>query len=76
MQEIKDRFNDQFNIVKMANKSLQLMDKKTYETVYIHRNAFNALSAAHEEVVDYRVVRKTFNNMSTLWVEILVWKSF
>lgn len=69
---MKKRFNDQFEILRMTNASLVLVDKKTGENVFIHRNAFNQL----ENSVDYRVVKKeTPRGDINKWVEVLIWKS-
>jgi hypothetical protein len=69
---MKNKFNDQFEIIKMTNASLVLVDKKTGEHVFIHRNAFNQLEVAE----DYRVVKKeTPRGDKNRWVEVLVWKS-
>lgn len=67
---MKERFMQEFNIIKMCKSSLLLQNKKTGENVYIHRNVFNKLDAS----VDYRVVRHE-NLGYTSWVEILCWES-
>lgn len=68
---MKEKFMQEFNIVKMCRSSLLLEDKKTGRTVYIHRNAFNKLDKA----VDYRIVERIFE-CTTEWVEVLCWESF
>ena len=69
---MKKRFNDQFEILRMTNASLVLVDKKTGENVFIHRNVFNQLEVA----VDYRVTTKESPRGDVnKWVEVLVWKS-
>lgn len=69
---MKKRFFETFDIETMSGHSLRLRDLKTNETVYIHRNAFNALNDA----VDFRVVTREFarHGECSKWVEVLVWK--
>ena len=67
---MKERFLQEFNIVKMCKSSLLLQNKKTGEHVYIHRNAFNKLDMS----VDYRIVRPEFMG-GTAWIEVLCWES-
>lgn len=70
---MKKKFFETFNIEAMSGHSLRLRDLKTNETVYIHRNAFNALDNA----VDFRVVTREFSHKCDVnkWVEVLVWKA-
>jgi hypothetical protein len=56
----------------MTNKCLLVRDKKTFEEVFIHRNAFNAL----EKAEDYRIVSIDFDRGRQSWIEVLAWKSF
>lgn len=59
------------DILKMSRNSLYVLNKKTGEAAYIHRNAFNKLSKA----CDYRITSKIINGMKTNWIEVLVWES-
>ena len=70
---MKRRFLETFDIEAMSGQSLRLRDIKTGETVFIHRNAFNALNDA----VDFRVTtRESIKNHNfNKWVEVLVWKA-
>ena len=70
---MKKRFFETFDIEAMSGHSLKLRDLKTNETVYIHRNAFNALNDA----VDFRVITREFSHSykTNKWVEVLVWKA-
>lgn len=70
---MKKRFFETFDIEAMSGHSLKLRAIKANETVYIHRNAFNALDNA----VDFRVVTREFSHKcdATKWVEVLVWKA-
>lgn len=67
---MKERFLQEFNIVKMCKSSLLLEHKKTGERAYIHRNVFNKLDSA----VEYRVVSREFMGY-TNWIEVLCWES-
>lgn len=69
---MKKRFFETYDIEAMSGHSLKLRDIKTNDTVYIHRNAFNALNDA----VDFRVVTREFARCGeySKWVEVLVWK--
>lgn len=70
---MKKRFFETFDIEAMSGRSLKLRAIKANETVYIHRNAFNALDNA----VDFRVVTREFAGCGkySKWVEVLVWKA-
>lgn len=70
---MKKRFFETFDIEAMSGSSLKLRAIKANETVYIHRNAFNALDNA----VDFRVVTREFSHRcdTNKWVEVLVWKA-
>jgi hypothetical protein len=67
---MKEKFMQEFDIVRMSKSSLLLQNKKTGEHVYIHRNAFNKLDIA----VEYRIVQREFMG-NTLWLEVLCWES-
>lgn len=68
---MKERFMQEFNIIKMCKSSLLLQNKKTGEHVYIHRSAFNKL----DKSVDYRIVKRELVN-NTAWLEVLCWEVF
>lgn len=68
---MKERFMQEFNILRMYKSSLLLENKKTGECVYIHRNAFNKL----DKSVDYRIVKRELVN-NTTWLEVLCWEVF
>jgi hypothetical protein len=55
----------------MSAGSLKCLNKETGETVYISRNAFNAL----ENAIDMRETRPEFCAGTMLWIEVCVWKS-
>lgn len=69
---MKQKFLNQFEIIRMTNKCLLVRDKKTLEEAFIHRNAFNALDKA----VDYRTIFVDFDPGRQSWIEVLVWKAF
>lgn len=70
---MKQRFNSEYDIIRMTNASLVVRNKQTGEDVFIHRNAFNQLDIAK----DYRVVDKQSpRGRNTRWIEVLVWVSF
>lgn len=69
---MKQKFFDQFDIVRMTNKCLLVRDKKTFEEAFIHRNAFNVLDRA----VDYRVIPENVELERGAWIEVLVWRAF
>lgn len=69
---MKQKFFDQFEIVRMTNKCLIVRDKKTSEEVLIHRKAFNTLDRAS----DYRVVFIDPEPGHMPWIEVLVWRAF
>jgi hypothetical protein len=69
---MKQKFFDQFEIVRMTNKCLLVRDKKTFEEAFIHRNVFNSLDKA----VDYRTVFLEGDSGRQGWIEVLVWKAF
>lgn len=68
---MKQRFLDQFEIVRMTNKCLLVRDKKTFEEAFIHRNVFNSLDKA----TDYRIISLDSDLGRHGWIEALVWKS-
>lgn len=70
---MKQKFNSEYDIIRMTNASLVVRNKQTGEEVFIHRNAFNQLDIAK----DYRVVDKQSpRGINTRWIEVLIWRSF
>lgn len=69
---MKQKFLDQFEIMRMTNKCLLVRDKKTFEESFIHRNVFNSLDKA----VDYRTISLESDSGRQRWIEVLVWKAF
>ena len=47
----KEEFFHNFEIEKMNNKSLTIVEKRTYEHMFISRNAFNAIMTNRAERV-------------------------
>lgn len=47
----KEEFFQNFDIEKMNNKSLTIVEKRTYEHMFVSRNAFNAIMANRAERV-------------------------
>lgn len=68
---MKEKFFKTYDILRMSAGSLKCLNKETGETVYISRNAFNALDKA----IDMRETRPEFCAGAMLWVEVCVWKS-
>jgi hypothetical protein len=68
---MKQKFFSTYDIIAMSRASLKCLNKETGETVYISRNAFNAL----ENAVDMREIRPEFCAGTMLWIEVCVWKS-
>lgn len=68
---MKQKFFSTYDIVAMSKASLKCLNKKTGETVYISRRAFNSL----DEAIDMRETRPEFCAGTMLWVEVCVWKS-
>lgn len=69
---MKQKFMNQFDIIRMTNKCLVVEDKNTLERALIHRNAFNALDNA----VDYRVSPAGDEPGPYGCVEVLTWHRF
>lgn len=67
---MKQRFLEQFEIVRMTKSCLCVQDKKSGEIAYIHRHAFNSLDIC----VDFRIIQRDGNGKLSNWVEVLVWK--
>lgn len=71
-----ERFNLEYQIVKVYRNTLLCVNKKTRKEVMIHHSNYNSLDKA----VDYREVQTTFPDRKTgeskvvTVVEVLVWK--
>lgn len=71
----KETFFNNFEIEKMNNKSLTIVEKRTYEHMFISRTAFNAIM--RNEVTDIRVVELHSSNGCTCkWLQVLIWTAF
>ena len=67
---MKEKFLSEYTLMSMKRNSIQLLNKKSGNFVYIHRNAFNELDNA----VDYREVRDIHMTCADIWIEVLTWK--
>lgn len=65
----KQRFADEYSIVKMCRSSLLLERKSDSKRVYITRTAFNHLDDAE----DIREVEIETGFVKNTWVEVLLW---
>jgi hypothetical protein len=71
-----ERFNEEYQIVKVYKNTLLCVNKKSRQEVLIHHSNYNSL----EQAVDYREVKtmlpdnKTGELKSVIIVEVLVWK--
>lgn len=73
MQTIKEKFFDEFELVRMSGNSIVVRDKMNRD-IFVHRNVFNNI--LNDTAVDYRVIEKGFDvNRPCLWLDALVWKS-
>lgn len=67
---MKEKFLNEFTIVRMTKSSLVVRNKDGHE-FYIHRNAFNNLDTAQ----DYRAIKRAEMG-GQWWIEVLVWRVF
>ena len=67
---MKEKFMQNYELIRMSKNSLVFRNKSTNESVFIHRNVFNNLDTA----VDYRQV--TLEDKANIWIEILTWNRF
>lgn len=67
---MKEKFMQNYELIRMSKNSLVFRNKSTNEPVFIHRNVFNNLDTA----VDYRQV--TLEDKPNIWIEILTWNRF
>ena len=66
----KEEFFNNFDIEKMNNKSLTIVEKRTYEHMFISRNAFNAIVANRAERVQVEEVVMP-NGRMTRWLAVV-----
>lgn len=72
-----EKFNEEYQIVKVYKNTLLCVNKKSRQEVLIHHSNYNSL----EQAVDYREVQtllpdnKTGEQKPVILVEVLVWKS-
>ena len=66
----KEEFFQNFEIEKMNNKSLTIVEKRTYEHMFISRNAFNAIMANNAERVQVEEIMMP-NGRMTKWLAVV-----
>ena len=66
----KEEFFQNFNIERMNNKSLTIVEKRTYEHIFISRNAFNAIMANRAERVQVEEIMMP-NGRMTKWLTVV-----
>jgi hypothetical protein len=66
----KENFFRDFEIEKMNNKSLTIVEKQTYKHMFVSRNAFNAIMANRAERVQVEEITMP-NNRVTKWLGIV-----
>jgi hypothetical protein len=66
----KEEFFHNFDIERMNNKSLTIVEKRTYEHMFISRNAFNAIMTNRAERVQVEEVMMP-NGRMTKWLAIV-----
>ena len=66
----KEDFFNTFEIKKMNKNSLTIIEKRTYEHIFISRNAFNAIMANRVERVTKEEVMMP-NDRMTKWLGIV-----
>lgn len=66
----KEEFFNNFDIERMNNKSLTIVEKRTYEHMFISRNVFNAIMANRAERVQVEEVMMP-NGRVTKWLGIV-----
>lgn len=66
----KEEFFQNFEIEKMNNKSLTIVEKRTYEHMFISRNAFNTIMTNNAERVQVEEVQMP-NGRVTKWLGIV-----
>ena len=66
----KEEFFQNFEIEKMNNKSLTIVEKRTYEHMFIGRNAFNAIMENRAERVEEQEIRMP-NGRFVKWLAVV-----
>lgn len=66
----KEEFFHNFDIERMNNKSLTIVEKRTYEHMFISRNAFNAIMANRAERVQVEEIMMP-NSRMTKWLAVV-----
>ena len=66
----KEEFFHNFEIEKMNNKSLTIVEKRTYEHMFVSRNAFNAIMTNRAERVQVEEVVMP-NGRMTKWLAVV-----
>lgn len=66
----KEDFFQNFDIEKMNNKSLTIVEKRTYEHMFVSRNAFNAIMANRAERVQTEEIMMP-NGRMTKWLSVV-----
>lgn len=65
----KEEFFQNFEVEKMNAKSLTIVEKRTYEHMFISRNAFNAIMTNRVERVSVEEVMMP-NGRTTKWLAV------
>ena len=71
----KEEFFNTFEIEKMNNKSLTIVEKRTYKHMFISRNAFNAIMANRAERVEVEEIMMP-NGRVTKWLAVVTTITF
>lgn len=66
----KEEFFQNYEIERMNNKSLTIVEKRTYEHMFISRNAFNAIMTNRVERVNVEEVMMP-NGRMTKWLAVV-----
>lgn len=66
----KEEFFQNFDIERMNNKSLTIVEKRTYEHIFISRNAFNTIMANRVERVQVEEIMMP-NGRMTKWLAVV-----
>ena len=66
----KEKFFNNFEIERMNAKSLTIVEKRTYEHIFISRNAFNAIMANRAERVQVEEIMMP-NGRMTKWLAVV-----
>lgn len=66
----KEEFFHNFDIERMNNKSLTIVEKRTYEHIFISRNAFNAIMTNRAERVQVEEIMMP-NGRMTKWLAVV-----